>query len=98
MQATIFSPIPERTTSALSPELTTVRFCGVAYFLPGLGEEEFNQLFDRVVDDAADLDERLENMSAGEFIANKERYQRQQSLAYFNLELLETECKRRGAA
>jgi hypothetical protein len=93
MTTVVLNATPNSTT--LCPEHCTVRFYGINYFLPELEDSEFNALFDRIIDDAADLDERAEGWTAAEFVDKKASFQKQQAQAFYNLEMLELEGKRR---
>lgn len=92
MTVALYSP----NSNALRPEHVTVRFQGINFSLVDLEDAEFNSLFDRVVDDAAELEERAEGWTAAEFVEKKANFQRQQAQSYYNLELLELESKRRN--
>jgi hypothetical protein len=79
----------------LCPEHVTVRFNGINFNLLKMSDAEFQGFYDRVLDDSLDFSERLENMSASQFIEHKNWIQRQQAQNAYNLELLEVEEKRR---
>lgn len=80
---------------ATTGELTTIRFCGVNITLEDLDLEEFESLYDRVIDHGADLVEQAENWSASIWEQRKARHQAALDQNSLNLELLEKEDNRR---
>lgn len=84
------TPIP-----SISQKPPVVTFYGTKFALRKLSDREFNDFFDKFLDDSNDRQLRAENWTADEWEKNRASYENWKAQNGYSLELLEVEARRR---